>query len=204
MPGGQARMSGTPPRRSRPAGPFALDRLPGTTPRRPRSVVGRGRAFARAASLASSAALPVPAAGRPSSRRNPYAGPYAEPYADHPRTLSPARTGVAAGCGPSWGWSAAQTADDQPPSGGMERPGRVDALRAIDSSARPRSWRTCGPRRLRRHQSCPGSHAAWRRTTKAAATPGDGRAISWRSSRLSRPMPGHGVASGSCRCLRWP
>jgi hypothetical protein len=34
--------------------------------------------------------------------------------------------------------------------GGVERPGRVDALRAIDASACPRSWRTFGPRRLRR------------------------------------------------------
>jgi hypothetical protein len=32
----------------------------------------------------------------------------------------------------------------------VERTTRVDALRAIDSSGRPRSWRTCGPRRLRR------------------------------------------------------
>ena len=36
------------------------------------------------------------------------------------------------------------------PYGGVVRPGRVDALRAIDPSPRPRSWRTCGPRRLRR------------------------------------------------------
>jgi uncharacterized membrane protein YkvA (DUF1232 family) len=34
------------------------------------------------------------------------------------------------------------------------------ALRAIDSTARPRSWRTCGPRRLRRQShACPGCHA---------------------------------------------
>jgi hypothetical protein len=36
------------------------------------------------------------------------------------------------------------------PYGGVERPGRVDALRAIDASACPRPWRTCGPRRLLR------------------------------------------------------
>jgi hypothetical protein len=36
------------------------------------------------------------------------------------------------------------------PSGGVERPSRVDALRAIDPSACLRSWRTRGPRRLRR------------------------------------------------------
>jgi hypothetical protein len=32
------------------------------------------------------------------------------------------------------------------------------ALRAIDSSARPRSWRTFGRRHLRRHLSRPGCH----------------------------------------------
>ena len=36
------------------------------------------------------------------------------------------------------------------------------ALRAINSSARPRSWRTFGPRRLRRpSQACPGCYAGW-------------------------------------------
>jgi hypothetical protein len=58
------------------------------------------------------------------------------------------------------------------PYGGVVRPGRVDALRAIDSSARLRSWRTFGPRRLRRHPillwllvsvTCPVSHM-WSRS----------------------------------------
>jgi hypothetical protein len=46
LPDRQGRMSGTPPPRSSPRRTrFALDGLPGTTPRRPRSVAGRGRAF---------------------------------------------------------------------------------------------------------------------------------------------------------------
>jgi hypothetical protein len=38
---------------------------------------------------------------------------------------------------------------DSPPRG-SGAPAPYGALRAIDSSARPRSWRTFGPRRLRR------------------------------------------------------
>jgi hypothetical protein len=45
--------------------------LPGTTTRRPRSVQGGDAPSARAASLASSAALAVPAAGQPSPRPEP-------------------------------------------------------------------------------------------------------------------------------------
>ena len=194
MPGCQGRMSGTPPlRRPGRRSHSSLTACPGPWLADHRGWRMRDAPSARAASLASSAALAVPAAGQPSPRpeslRWTLRGTLRWTLRGYPRT--PRRLGALFPLG-------------MPPSGGMERPGRVDALRAIDSSARPRSWRTCGPRRLRRHQSCPGSHAAWRRTTKAAATPGDGRAISWRSSRLSRPMPGHGVASGSCRCLRWP
>jgi hypothetical protein len=49
------------------AQPFALDGLPRTPPRRPRSVAGRDAPSARAASLASSAALPR----SPGDRRHP-------------------------------------------------------------------------------------------------------------------------------------
>jgi hypothetical protein len=48
------------------------------------------------------------------------------------------------------------------PSGGVVRPGRVDALHAIDASACLRSSRTCGPRRLRRQAPAwPAYHAQW-------------------------------------------
>ena len=56
------------------------------------------------------------------------------------------------------------------PSGGVERPGREDALRAIDPSACPRSWRTCGPRRLRR-QSEPDLVATQGGATAGTAIP---------------------------------
>ena len=46
-----------------------------------------------------------------------------------------------------------------PRGDGAAAPG--GALRAIDSSARPRSWRTCGPRRLRR-QFQSAAVATWR------------------------------------------
>jgi hypothetical protein len=53
-----------------------------------------------------------------------------------------------------------------PRGSGAARPS--GALRAIDSTAWPRSWRTCGPRRLRRQsQACPHCHAAWYGATKA-------------------------------------
>jgi hypothetical protein len=59
-----------PPQRSpRRVSPFALDGLPGTTPCRPRSVAVRDAPSARAASLASSAALPVLARLPPWPRR---------------------------------------------------------------------------------------------------------------------------------------
>jgi hypothetical protein len=113
--------------------PFALDGLPGTTPRRLRSVAGRDAPSARAASLVSSAALAVSARrhrGRGpqplrwtlrGTLRRPPAYPLHRPGAPFPLVM---------------------------PLGGAERP--QGALRAIDSSACPRSWRTCGPRRLRR------------------------------------------------------
>ena len=53
-----------------------------------------------------------------------YASPYASPYAGHPRTPSLLGGRIPAGQTPSWGQSAAKTAADWPPSGGVERPGR--------------------------------------------------------------------------------
>jgi hypothetical protein len=57
------------------------------------------------------------------------------------------------------------------PLGGVVRPAAAPsgALRAIDSKPCPRSWRTFGPRRLRRQpQACSGCPIGWCRTSKAA------------------------------------
>jgi hypothetical protein len=54
------------------------------------------------------------------------------------------------------------------PFGGSGAAAPQGALRAIDPSARPRSWRTFGPRRLRRQsQACPGCHRPWCRSVPA-------------------------------------
>jgi hypothetical protein len=100
---------------------------------------------------------------RPAARSGPLTGPARGLRADALPTLEPmgdlrrplayplaSRTTHSCWLCPSWGQSAATTAPDWPPYGGVERTDRADALRAIDSSACPRSWRTCGPRRLRR------------------------------------------------------
>jgi len=143
MPGRQGRMSGTPPpRRSKPAGPFVLDGLPGTT------VAGRGwwrrgRAFGAccfAGKLRSPAGPGPVRLGQgglipgPIPASTPAPIPAQPSGAPHPSPLT-------------------ASVQLKTPSGGVERPRRVDALRAIDSTARPRSWRAFGPRRLRRHLS---------------------------------------------------
>jgi hypothetical protein len=102
---------------------------------RPRSWRVRDAPSARAASLASSAALPVPPNSTISRGLDHALGPALIPT-HVPRV--PSRQ-------PKEGSPLVM-----PPSGGVERPGRVDALRAIDSTAWPRSWRTFGPRPLRR------------------------------------------------------
>jgi hypothetical protein len=130
MPGRQGRMAhrGEPTRR-RGTGHSPLTACPG-----PR-LAGHGRwrggyaPSARAASLASSAALPVPAlaalAGRLDPYVIPYVNPYVIPYAQGWRTPASVVEGICPGHAPSWGQSAANTAADWPPSGGVERPGRV-------------------------------------------------------------------------------
>src|SRR5918999_1643079 len=111
------------------AQPFALDGLPGITVRRLRSVAGRGRAFG-ACCFAGKLRSPAGPAREPPWPRpsdtyaSEYASPYASPYAGHPRTPSPSGSRITAGHAPSWGQSAAKTAADWPPSGGVERPGR--------------------------------------------------------------------------------
>jgi hypothetical protein len=114
---------------------FALDRLLGARLAGHGQSQGGDAPSARAASLVAT----QPCRSRPGATVaeavDPYAGLYAEPYAGHPRTPLPPGGRITAG---------------HAHYGGVERPHRVDALRAIDSSARPRSWRTVGPRRLRR------------------------------------------------------
>ena len=66
---------------ARTARPFVLDGLPGTTPCRPRSVAGRGRAFGACcfAGKLRSPAGPGPAPPWP-RRLDPYVIPYVNPY----------------------------------------------------------------------------------------------------------------------------
>src|SRR6266540_3199530 len=121
-----------------------------------------GSAFGAAAALASSAALPCPPGGeltRPDSGTStgyakPYAGPYAKPYAGlyarHPRTRPRLRRRRYRRQEPLRGASRPQKARATGPPWGRGAAAPQGALRAIDSSARPRFWRTFGPRRLRR------------------------------------------------------
>jgi hypothetical protein len=67
---------------------------------------------------------PQPWRSRPGATVVEADDPYADPYAGHPRTPRRPR---------------ALFPLVMPPRGGVERPGRVDALRAIDSTARSRS-----------------------------------------------------------------
>jgi hypothetical protein len=146
MPGRQGRMSGTPPPRSSPpAYPFVLDGLLGTTPRRPRSVAGEGRAFGACCFAGKLRSLVIPAlAALWAGRLDPLRHSYAQGWRTPPYPRVPASVQIMA---PLRGSGAA-------------RPG--GALRAIDSFRRSRSWRTFGPRRLRRRiQALPGHHAGW-------------------------------------------
>jgi hypothetical protein len=91
---------------------------------------------------------------RPAGRSGPLTGPRGlswrwsfpsvrakkRTYANSGVPLRRPDSSVPAGHAPSWGQSAARTAADWPPYGGVERTGRADALRAIDSTACPRSW----------------------------------------------------------------
>jgi hypothetical protein len=120
--------------------PIALDRDPGQPPAtRPRTVAGWGRAFG-ACCFAGKLRSPAPPLGRqPHPAQpgggDPYASPYASPYARRWRTPSIPRS------------PASLQLSSLRGSGASARQG---ALRAVDSFRRSRSWRTCGPRRLRR------------------------------------------------------
>jgi hypothetical protein len=127
-------------RRVRPHASIALDRDPGQPPAtRPRTVAGWGRAFG-ACCFAGKLRSPAPPLGRqPHPAQpgggDPYASPYASPYAGRWRTPSIPRS------------PASLQLSSLRGSGASARQG---ALRAVDSFRRSRSWRTCGPRRLRR------------------------------------------------------
>jgi hypothetical protein len=102
-------------------------------------VAGRDAPSARAASLASSAALPHPPGRRPHPAQR--------------QGLDP--TSMATSLSTRWGCVplpavAGVVCPAQIPLGGMERPRRKVRFAPLIHAARPRCWRTCGPRRLRR------------------------------------------------------
>ena len=130
-----------------------------TAGRRPRSVTGGEDApSAHAASLASSAVQPVPC-------RSAWRGPYASPYAAR------SRTPLGSGRGFVLFMPVVGPVDRKKlqPTGPREWRGRTGwrgragwCASLDDSSARPRSWRTFGPRRLRQpSQACPGCYSRW-------------------------------------------
>jgi hypothetical protein len=70
------------------------------------------------------------------------------------------------------------------------------ALRAIDPSACPRSWRTFGPRRLRRQsQACPGRRSGWYGMT--------GPSVSWGSLEQHTVIDGRRSERHTGRPDRW-
>ena len=158
MPGGQGRMSGTPPpRSSRRRAHSCLTACPGLR------LAGHGRWLggdapsARAAPLASSAALPVLARVPSWPGLRPLRWTLRRPLAAAP----PSSGGrITAGYAPSWGQSAAKPRPDWPPRG-VERPRRVVRFaRLID-----RRGRAFGGPAVRAasggHLSLPGYHAGW-------------------------------------------
>jgi hypothetical protein len=161
MPGGQGRMSGTPlPRRCPRRSHSSLTACPG--PRR----AGHGRwrggdaPSARAASLASFAALPARPGPTVAKALDPYVIPYVNP------TSFPTRRGcvplaslverISAGQSPFVGAVSRKNGGLLGPLRGCGAARPQGALRAIDSTACPHSWRTCGPRRLRRQSDADG------------------------------------------------
>jgi hypothetical protein len=122
-----------PSRRVRPPASIALDRNHGRPPAagcRSRSVAGGGTRLRRVL-LRWQAPQPCRSGPRGTVAEavdpyaSGYASPYASPYAGHPRTPSLLGGRIPAGQTPSWGQSAAKTAADWPPYGGVERTGRA-------------------------------------------------------------------------------
>ena len=128
---------------------------PGSGPRR----AGHGRwkggdaPSARAASLASSAAC---RSGQMPRWPRPWTPTLVGTRVPTPATrVPPSLPGgrIPAGHAPSWGQAAARCLRPPGPPRGNGAAAPSSALRAIDPSARPRSWRTCGPRHLRRRSA---------------------------------------------------
>jgi hypothetical protein len=140
MPGGQARMSGTPPRRrSKRSSHSCLTACP--APRQPATRRGgwRDAPSARAASLASSAALPRPGEpGAPGPLEagdpyvNGYGNPYVIPYAQGVRTPAFGGQGHLSSSGPPRGASQPQRPRLTGPPRGSGAAAPQGALRAID------------------------------------------------------------------------
>jgi hypothetical protein len=175
--GRDARLSGANVRRPAAAQlptaqPFALDGLPGTTPRRPRSVAGWGTRLRRVL-LRWQAPQPALRTGRrglpgPLESRRPLRHSLRQPLRHslrvggaYPWLRWPSASVLVSA--PSWGQSAAKTAADWPPSGGVERPGRVVRFaRLIHRPVRvlgvPSARAACGGT-----QACPSCHLGWSR-----------------------------------------
>jgi hypothetical protein len=172
---------------ARTASPFALDGLPGTTPCRPRSVAGWGRAFGAccfAGKLRSPAHASGDAATGTTSGRRPLRHSPRQPLRHslrvggaYPWLRWPSASALVS---PLRGASRPQKPRPTGPPRGSGASARQGALRAIDPFRRSRSWRTCGPHRLRR-QSQP----------RLVATQGDAvgarsRSVAIRRSSCSR------------------
>jgi hypothetical protein len=138
--------------------PFVLDGPPGTPPAGHGRWQGADAPSARAASLASSAALPHPPGGSVYPAQlgggdpygNPYVNAYGIPCAAGGVPLASVAEGVYPAQCPFGGPVGRKNRGRLAPLRGSGAARPQGALRAIDPSACPRSWRTYGPRRLRR------------------------------------------------------
>jgi hypothetical protein len=127
--------------------PFALDRLPGTTPAGHGRWQGGGRAFG-ACCFAGKLRSPAAPTGEARVPGPLVAGdPTATPTSLAAR--SPTAMGTPAG-GVPLASAVEAVCPAQSPLGGVERPRRKVRFARLIHAARPRSWRTYGPRRLRR------------------------------------------------------
>src|SRR5919108_2649722 len=81
------------------------------------------------------------------------------------------------------------------PSGECAAAPSGDALRAIDPSAHPRSWRTCGPCRLRRQSQPDLLPASEARHDGPAVGPERQAVVLWTPSRLREILPAQELRS---------
>jgi hypothetical protein len=116
----------------------------------------------------------------------PYARPCTDPYARDSRTPSSAGGRITAGYAPR-GASRPQTPRLTGPPRGSGAAAPEGALRAIDSTARPHSWRTFGPRRLRRQSDA--DHIVTQREDRSTDASRPKHAAAVCGGRRSRSMP---------------